>query len=134
MTIDIPIALPASAELARILLNGEDRAILVETPELLVGVKRFEAGEVFRNHFHENYDEYFVGLTGEETVWQGRALSTQLVPGASILCMRGSHHALVNTSTGPATVLFVKAGVIAVDTTWVPFAQADTASSAGAAS
>lgn len=126
MTIELPASFAEARELAEAVLTDADRAALIEAPEVFAGVKRFQPGEVFRNHFHEAYDEYFVCLTGRITLWQGRALVSELTPGASVLCMRGSHHALVNTTDEPATILFVKAGTIsAEDTHWVPFAGSD---------
>lgn len=121
MQLSTPLRTPTSSALAVLLLQDADRAVIAETPEFFLGVKRFRPGEVFQNHFHEHYDEYFVGLSGSLTVWQGRILASELTPGASVLCRRGSHHALVNTTAEDAVILFVKTGRIADDTIWVPW-------------
>lgn len=100
-------------------LGGQTQAGVIECPTLFVGVKRFEPGEVFANHFHDGYDEFFAVLTGEIVVWQGRATRVTLRPGSTLLCPRGQHHMLVNETDSPASLLYVKSPLVADDTQWV---------------
>ena len=102
--------------------DGEDRLVIVETPDVFVGVKLFQPGEVFPNHFHDGYDEIFMGLEGVITIWQGRNLRVEIGPGSSVTCQRGSHHYLANETSQPVKVLFAKVPLIADDTHWVPWA------------
>ncbi|WP_430296905.1 cupin domain-containing protein [Sinomonas sp. B1-1] len=100
-------------------LANADRAALIESSQLFVGVKEFAPGEVFANHYHEGYDEFFAGLSGSLTLWTGRAQRVELTEGTSLLCRRGIHHYIVNETGEPARVLFAKVPLITDDTTWV---------------
>lgn len=93
--------------------------VLVDTPELFVGMKTYEPGEVFGNHFHEGYDEFFATLEGTITVWHGRSSHVELTVGTTLLCRRGSHHYLANTTDRPARLLFAKIPMVQDDTVWV---------------
>jgi quercetin dioxygenase-like cupin family protein len=95
---------------------------LVDTPEVLVRVKLFTPGETFGNHYHEGFDEIFVGLDGHLTVWLNESDRVTLTSGVSMTCIRGDRHLLVNESAEPATILVVKAPNLASDTTWVEWA------------
>lgn len=108
----------ADALVASMLGDGE-RVAVVDSPATYVGIKRFGPGEVFPNHFHEHYDEFFATLTGEIAIWQGRATRVTLRAGASLLVPRGAHHMLVNETAEPATLMFVKVPLVEDDTTWV---------------
>lgn len=114
-----PIVADSPRGLVDLVLHDRALAAIVESPGVFVGIKRFESGEVFPNHFHEGYDEFFTVLTGEIVVWQARATPVTLRPGSTLLCPRGMHHMLVNRTTEPAALLFVKAPLIADDTVWV---------------
>lgn len=107
-------------ELRDELREPDARLIVAKSSVSTIGIKRFEPGEAFENHYHQGYDEIFVGLSGTITIWQGRALASKLIPGTSLVCHRGSHHALVNTSSEPAVLMFIKTGgVTEDDTVWV---------------
>lgn len=99
-------------------LSEADRALLVSGEYAVVGIKEFAPGEVFANHYHESYDELFVGLSGEISIWVGRATEHVLRPGSTVSCIRGSHHRLENMGTAPARLMFVKSSP-ADDTVWV---------------
>jgi quercetin dioxygenase-like cupin family protein len=109
-------------ELVRLILGARERSALIDSPACFAGLKAFAPGEVFENHFHEHYDEFFAVITGEVVVWQGRASHTVLRAGSTLLCPRGSHHRLANERDVPATLLYVKAPYVADDTHWVPWA------------
>jgi quercetin dioxygenase-like cupin family protein len=111
--------LPLSLESITAIPSGEDRLVLIESDEVFVGVKLFQPGEVFANHYHEGYDEIFMGIEGVVTVWQGRSLKVDVGPGSSLSCMRGSHHYLVNETSLPAKILYAKVPMVADDTHWV---------------
>ncbi len=111
--------LPLDAFALNSLAAASSRAAIVDTPGLFVGIKTFEPGEVFANHFHEGYDEYFVGLEGEITIWQARSGRFSLAAGTSLLCVRGMHHYLENETGEPARLAFVKVPPIDGDTIWV---------------
>lgn len=106
--------------------GATDKVILVDSPEIFVGIKSYEPGEVFANHFHDGYDEFFAGLTGTVTVWQGRSRKSELAAGTSLLCPRGTHHYLVNDTDQPAQILFAKVPMKADDVTWVPWEPASS--------
>lgn len=103
----------------RSLAETASRVGIVDAPDVYVGIKTFEPGEVFENHYHDGYDEFFVGLVGSITIWQGRSSRFELVPGTSLLCRRGSQHCLVNEGSQPARLAFVKVPQVADDTIWV---------------
>lgn len=113
------VRLPLSLEAISAIPEGLDRLVLVESDEVFVGVKQFQPGEVFANHFHKGYDEIFMGIEGVVTIWQGRTLKVEVGPGSSLSCMRGSQHYLVNETSLPAKVLYAKVPMVADDTHWV---------------
>lgn len=113
------LTLPLSRHALTEIPDGSDRLVVIETPDTFVGVKVFAPGEVFPNHFHDGYDEIFIGLEGVITIWQGRNTRVDIGPGSAVLCPRGSHHYLTNGSDHPVKVLFAKVPLIADDTHWV---------------
>lgn len=115
MALVLPLALETLAGPAA----AGDKTILIDSPELFVGLKTYEPGEVFANHFHHGYDEFFAGLAGTVTVWQGRSSRFELTAGTSLLSRRGTHHYLVNNTDEPARILFAKVPMVADDVTWV---------------
>ena len=119
---ELPVAAASGPELASLLLRGAERATIIDSPAAFVGVKHFEPGEVFANHFHEGYDEFFATLEGSITIWQGRSVRTELAAGGSLLCRRGTHHYLINESVRPAKLLFTKIPLVADDTVFVDWA------------
>jgi quercetin dioxygenase-like cupin family protein len=121
--------LPLTMQAITNIPEGTDRLVLVETPGVFVGVKSFEPGEVFANHFHEGYDEIFMGLEGTITIWQGRNTRVEVGPGSAVTCPRGSHHRLANETDLPVKILFAKVPLIADDTHWVEWAPAPEVSS-----
>lgn len=112
-------SLPLTHEAITDLPVGRDRMEIVNAPSAFVGVKAFQPREVFANHYHEGYDEIFIGLEGALTIWQGRNARTVVRPGTSLRCPRGSHHMLINETDTVAKVLFAKAPLIDDDTVWV---------------
>ncbi|TAP39569.1 cupin domain-containing protein [Arthrobacter sp. S39] len=114
----LPIRTDALTELA-LLADGGGKTVLLDTPSIFVGIKTFEPGEVFANHFHEAYDEFFAGLEGTVTVWRGRSSRSDLSQGTSLLCRRGTHHYLLNETQLPARILFAKVPMVQDDTVWV---------------
>ncbi len=123
----LPITLLSADALAVAGESSDDRVTLIDTPDVFAGVKTFQPGEVFPNHFHEGYDEFFAVLEGVIVVWQGRAVRSELRAGASLLCMRGSHHCLVNESGGVTRLLYAKVPMIQDDTHWVEWAPGGAA-------
>lgn len=121
MSIELPLSLKDISAIPA----GTDRLVLIESDEVFVGVKLFQPGEVFANHFHNGYDEIFMGIEGTVTIWQGRALKVEVGPGSSLACMRGSQHYLVNETSEPAKVLFAKVPLVADDTHWVEWSPED---------
>lgn len=111
--------LPLDAQALASLADESSRAAIVDSPDLFFGIKTFQPGEVFANHYHEGYDEFFVGLVGTITIWQGRSSRFELSPGSSLLCRRGSHHCLVNEGPTDARLVFVKVPQVDDDTIWV---------------
>jgi quercetin dioxygenase-like cupin family protein len=111
--------LPLSLEAITAIPDGADRLVLIESDEVFVGVKLFKPGEVFANHYHEGYDEIFMGIEGVVTVWQGRSVRVEVRPGSSLSCMRGSHHYLVNETNSTAKILYAKVPMVTDDTHWV---------------
>jgi quercetin dioxygenase-like cupin family protein len=114
-----PITAVSAAALIDQTLGHQERVTLVDSPAVFAGIKSFEPGEVFGNHYHEGYDEFFAVVSGELVVWQGRATRVVLRAGSSLLCARGSHHMLVNESESRATLMYVKVPLVADDTHWV---------------
>lgn len=114
-----PLQAQALLALAEAAAASGGKSVLIDTPDLFVGMKTYGPGEVFANHYHEGYDEFFAGLAGSVTVWQGRSSRSELSAGTSLLCRRGSHHLLVNTTNRPARILFAKIPMIQDDTVWV---------------
>lgn len=106
-------------DLVRLILGSRERATLIDSPACFAGIKAFAPGEIFENHFHEHYDEFFAVLKGEVVVWQGRATRTVLGPGSTLLCPRGAHHRLANEHDVPAALLYVKSPFVVDDTHWV---------------
>ena len=119
----LPIGTNALTELI-LLADGGGKTVLLDTPSIFVGLKTFEPGEVFANHFHEGHDEFFVGLEGTVSVWRGRSSRSELTKGTSLLCRRGTHHYLVNETPMPARILFAKVPMIQDDTIWVDWMPA----------
>lgn len=113
------VELPLDAQALASLAEASSRVAIVDSADLFFGIKTFEPGEVFANHYHDGYDEFFVGLEGTISIWQGRSSRFDLSPGTSLLCRRGSHHMLVNEGSSAARLAFVKVPQVADDTIWV---------------
>jgi quercetin dioxygenase-like cupin family protein len=115
LDVELGIHAASAAELAARLGDAE-RVTLIDSPALFVGIKRFQPGEVFANHYHDGYDEFFATLTGELSIWVARSSKVSLPAGGSLLCPRGVQHRLANEGTAPAALLFAKVPLIADDT------------------
>ncbi|MDF2443906.1 MAG: hypothetical protein JWR01_2109 [Subtercola sp.] len=122
--VDMDQTLPLSGEDLLRLARIDDRVVVVDTPEVFIGVKTFQPGEVFANHFHEGYDEFFACLEGTVTVWTGRSARVELQAGSTLLCPRGSHHRLENRTDLVARTLYVKTPPTESDTIWVDWSPA----------
>ena len=81
MRISLPIDSTALLAAAAGTAESGGKSVLVATPQIFVGMKTFQPGEVFGNHFHQGYDEFFAGLEGVVTIWQG--CSSRITPGRS---------------------------------------------------
>lgn len=91
----------------------------VESPELTVAVKTFEPGEVFSNHYHNYYDEFFAAIAGTVTIWLDRSRRIDLAAGSTLLCTRNTQHYLVNDGATAARILVVKVPRVTSDVVWV---------------
>ena len=116
-----------AAELIALLPWEGDRSLVIDSGAVFVGFKKFQPGEVFGNHYHDAYDEFFVVVEGQMTIWRGRSTKTVLNAGSTLLCDRGSHHYLVNATATIATILYVKSSPTADDTIWVDWSPEETA-------
>ncbi|MBV6760224.1 cupin domain-containing protein [Rhodococcus opacus] len=120
MATDLPLTDP---DVHAAIPAGDDRGLLIDSAALLTGVKLYQPGEEFANHYHEGYDEFFAVIEGEITVWTGRNTKTVLPQGGTLLCPRGEQHYLRNETTGVTRLLYTKVpnvpdDSIAVD--WTP--------------
>lgn len=95
--------------LAALITSATDngKADLVDTPELIVRSREFDAGQGFPRHTHTTFDEIFIGIAGWTTVVIGNDRHV-LGPNETIIAPRGVEHEVINETTFACRIVVVK--------------------------